>query len=125
MIRRGQCLCGDVTFATSAEPKGASACHCGQCRRQSGHFWASAQVPRDAIEISGRVEWYAASPQARRGFCPRCGSFLFWQAHDEDTISIALGALDTPTRLRLERHIFVADKGDYYDIADDLPQRDQ
>lgn len=125
MIRRGQCLCGDVSFTTTATPIGASVCHCGQCRRQSGHLWASAQVPRDAIEIAGEVKWYAASPLARRGFCPRCGSFLFWQAHAEDTISVALGALDTPTGLRVEKHIFVADKGDYYDIADGVPRKDR
>jgi len=123
-MRKGSCLCGNVTFTVSAPPRGASVCHCGQCRRQSGHLWASAFVSRTALEVSGPVAWYEASPRARRGFCPRCGSFLLWQAHDEDTISFALGALDAPTGLRLEKHIFVADKGDYYDIADGVPQRD-
>jgi hypothetical protein len=32
------------------------------------------------------------------------------------------GALDDPTGLRTERHIFVAHKGDWYEIADGLPQ---
>jgi len=32
--------------------------------------------------------------------------------------SVALGAIDGPTGLALERHIFVADKGDYYEIGD-------
>lgn len=31
-------------------------------------------------------------------------------------------ASDGPTDTRLTIHIFVADKGDYYDITDDLPQ---
>lgn len=124
-MHRGHCLCGDITFTLAAAPKDASACHCGQCRRQSGHVWASAVVPVDKLEIEGPVAWYAASDTARRGFCARCGSFLFWKAHDETTISVALGALDPPTGLRLERHIFVADKGDYYEIADGLPQQDR
>jgi hypothetical protein len=33
-----------------------------------------------------------------------------------------MGAFDTPTLTRLEKHIFVAEKGDYYEIADGLPQ---
>lgn len=33
-----------------------------------------------------------------------------------------MGAFDTPTNTRLAMHIFVADKGDYYDITDGLPQ---
>jgi hypothetical protein len=76
------------------------------------------------LSISGTVKWYAASATARRGFCPTCGAFLFWKAEAEDTISFALGALDGPTGITLEKHIFVADKGDYYDIADGLPQKD-
>jgi len=119
----GHCTCGAVGFRVSAEPQGASVCHCGQCRRQSGHLWASAFVPVAALEITGEPCWYEASPTARRGFCATCGSFLFWKAHDEDTISFALGALDGPTGLRLGKHIFVNDKGDYYDILDGLPQR--
>lgn len=119
---KGSCLCGDVRFETAAEPRGVSQCHCGQCRKQSGHVWASAYVNRQDLSISGKVKWFAASPAAERGFCPDCGSFLFWHAHDEDTISFAMGALDGPTGLALEKHIFVADKGDYYEIGDGLPQ---
>jgi len=35
------------------------------------------------------------------------------------------GAFETPTDTKLAIHIFVADKGDYYDIADGLPQNQQ
>lgn len=123
-MHKGSCLCGDVTFVVTAPPEGASACHCGQCRKQSGHVWASAYVARAELSISGPVSWYAASDIAKRGFCPKCGAFLFWAAHAEDTMSFALGALEAPTGLRLEKHIFVKDKGDYYDIADGVPQTD-
>ena len=98
-------------------------CHCGQCRRQSGGIWASASVSPDGIEVSGPVNWYRSSDTAQRGSCANCGSFLFWKADDEDQISFALGALDSPTGLKIVKHIFVADKGDYYDIADDVPQQ--
>ena len=121
---KGQCLCGDITFETIAEPQGASMCHCGQCRRQSGGIWSSANVPVDALKITGEVNWYASSKIAKRGSCARCGTFLFWKANDEDTISFSLGAVEGDTGLRLTKHIFVADKGDYYDIADGLPQED-
>ena len=120
----GQCLCGAVKFTVNATPEGASACHCRQCRKQSGHLWASSQALETAVEIVGPVKWYEASTLAKRGFCPTCGSFLFWKAHAEGTLSFALGALDEPTGIKLEKHIFVADKGDYYDIKDGLPQRD-
>ncbi len=119
---KGSCLCGNVTFEVNSEPQGMSVCHCNQCRKQSGHVWASAYVSIPDLVMTGEVRWYAASAAAVRGFCPTCGSFLFWRAQDEDTISFALGALDGPTGLRLTKHIFTARKGDYYDIADDVPQ---
>ena len=122
---KGQCLCGEVTFSSSGKVFGPAACHCRHCRMQSGHVWASINVVAADLNVSGDVTWFDSSPSAKRGFCPRCGSFLFWKAHDEDTMSVALGALDQPTGLTLERHIFVADKGDYYDIADQLPQFDK
>ena len=122
---KGSCLCGAISFTVDGPLGRTTACHCGQCRKQSGHVWATSSAAEDDITISGEVSWFGASTTAKRGFCGTCGSFLFWKAHDEDEVSFALGALDGPTGLRLEGHIFVADKGDYYEIADGLPQMDQ
>ena len=121
---KGQCLCGTIHFEPEAAPMGPAMCHCGQCRRQSGGIWSSAYVADTDLTITGTVSWFASSPNAKRGFCATCGSFLFWKALDEDTTSFALGAVSNPTGLTLEKHIFAADKGDYYKIADGLPQQD-
>ena len=39
------CVCGAVTFEVAGELAPPDACHCSQCRKQSGHLWASAHVP--------------------------------------------------------------------------------
>ena len=119
---RGSCLCGDISFEVQGPIEGPSICHCGQCRKLSGHVWASAFVPNAQLTITGPVRWYQSSAAAKRGFCPRCGAFLFWKALEEGTTSFALGALDEETGITLEKHIFTSDKGDYYQIADGLPQ---
>ena len=119
---KGSCLCGAVSFEVTGPVRAASACHCAQCRRQSGHVWSSAQVDTAAIDILGPVRWYEASATAKRGFCPSCGSFLFWKAQNEDAMSFSLGSIDGPTGLQLEKHIFSASKGDYYEISDGVPQ---
>lgn len=120
---RGSCNCQAVTFEVR-ETLRSSACHCGQCRKQSGHHWASGLAFDQDVTISGDVTWFASSDFARRGFCPKCGCFLFWKMQNEDKISFSLGTIDGATGLKLDRHIFVADKGDYYDIADGVPQRE-
>ncbi len=121
---RGSCLCGDVTFEVATDDiPGPSICHCTQCRKQSGHVWASSHVPRDALNITGpSLRWYRASALAQRGFCGTCGSFLFWARDDEDTMSFAMGAIEGPIETCLAKHIFTTEKGDYYEITDDLPQ---
>ena len=126
-MHKGSCLCGAVTFEVTAELPPPDACHCRQCRKQSGHYFASTDVPRSALTVHGadRVAWYQSSERIRRGFCSVCGSTLFWDPTHKDWTGIAMGAFDTPTRTKLKIHIFVADKGDYYDIADGLPQNPQ
>ena len=121
----GSCLCGAITFTADGPARDPAACHCTQCRKQSGHYWAAVQVMDHTLSITGTPRWYASSPTAKRGFCPTCGSFLFWKGEGDPDTGIALGALDGPTGLRLERHIFTAYKGDYYDITDTVPQEEQ
>ena len=121
---KGSCLCGAVRFEADAALPGPDACHCTQCRRWSGHYWASADVAREALTVRGEehVRWYQSSEKVRRGFCSVCGSVLFWDAAGRAAMGVAMGAFEAPTGTRLAMHIFVADKGDYYDIADGLPQ---
>lgn len=123
-MRTGHCLCGAVRFSVRGEVREVVACHCSQCRRQTGHFLASTNVPDAHLEVEGadNVRWYRASDFARRGFCSTCGSLMFWKAEALDHISILAGAFDEPTGLKLAYHIYCADKGDYYEIADGLPQ---
>ena len=123
----GSCLCGAVRFEVTGDLPGPDACHCTQCRKHSGHYFASTDVARAALTIRGaeHVHWYQSSAKVRRGFCAHCGSSLFWDPIFKDRIGIAMGAFDSPTDTRLAIHIFVADKGDYYDIADGLPQNRQ
>ena len=126
-MHRGSCLCGAVSFEVEGELTPPDACHCSQCRKASGHYWASTDVLRDAVTIRGedKVGWYQSSDKVRRGFCKTCGSSLFWDPVQSEKVAVAMGAFDDPTGTRLHMHIFVAEKGDYYDIADGLPQHER
>lgn len=123
-MHKGSCLCGAVRFEVTGELPEPDACHCSQCRKTSGHFWASTDVPKADVTIHGEdnVRWFQSSEKARRGFCGTCGSALFWDPVHRDKIAIAMGAFDAPTGTMLGKHIFTADKGDYYAIADGLPR---
>ncbi|MEM0949981.1 MAG: GFA family protein [Pseudomonadota bacterium] len=119
----GSCLCGAVTYSVHGPLRPVIACHCEQCRKTSGHFVAATSAPREAVKIVGEVLWFVSSATARRGFCSVCGSSLFWDGAGMN-LSIHAGTLDTPTGLSVAGHIFCADKGDYYTLADSVPQAD-
>jgi hypothetical protein len=121
------CLCGAVQITVTGPLAPPDACHCSQCRKQSGHFWASTDIERDKVAIAGtdNLTWYQSSEKVRRGFCKTCGSFLLWDVPGRSRLAIAMGAFTQPTGISLHQHIFVADKGDYYTIADGLPQNAQ
>jgi len=124
---KGSCLCGAVAFDVSKTPQRTVACHCGQCRKMSGHLWAAAIVDEDDISFTKTrsLKWFASSNFARRGFCAECGSSLFWKHTEEPFRAVALGAFfDSPADLKLQRHIMGSRKGDYYDIHDQLPVED-
>ncbi|MEP3245016.1 MAG: GFA family protein [Sneathiella sp.] len=118
---KGGCDCGKVCFEVEVVRETVTVCHCSQCRRTSGHLWAATHAPYNTINFTcdEGLEWYASSDFAKRGFCRYCGSSLFYRMNEEDGIGIAAGCLDLPTDLKVSKHIFVKDKGDYYEITDD------
>ena len=118
----GGCLCGAVRYEVRGALRPVVACHCSQCLRSHGHYAAySATAEADVTVIEeGDLAWHQSSDMARRGFCRVCGSRLFWDPQDMDYIAISAGSIDQPSGLKLARHIFTADKPDYYEIADGL-----
>ena len=120
----GGCLCGHVKFKVDGSMREIVACHCSQCRKQTGNFFTSSNAKNadvTFVETKG-LKWFRSSDTAERGFCQDCGSALFWRRVDSDTISIAAGSLDGETGLKICEHIYVADKPDWYEITDGIKQ---
>jgi len=131
----GGCLCGTVKYeltGSDADIHGVTACHCEQCRRWSGHHWASLHGPKVGFSIikgESNVRWYQSSDKAKRGFCKTCGSTLFWHGFGYpsliDQIDVSAGSLDNSKTRVLTRHIFCENKGTYYQIKDGVPVYDR
>ncbi len=122
-IRTGGCHCRAIVFQLTGSARGIVNCHCGQCVKTHGHFAPYSNCNKADLKLTGdeHITWYHASPEARRGFCSKCGSQLFWEMLDSDKTSIAAGAFDAPSNLETVGNIFVANKPDYYEISDGLP----
>ncbi|MGD1878048.1 MAG: GFA family protein [Kiloniellaceae bacterium] len=123
----GGCACGTVRYRAAGDLRPVVACHCSQCRKAFTNYGAFTAVRRDGLTIDNEdaVTWYDSSPGVRRGFCSRCGSALFWDNAANAYTSIAAGSVAQPSGLKQVRHIYVADKADFYDIGDGLEQAPQ
>ncbi|MEM1429310.1 MAG: GFA family protein [Pseudomonadota bacterium] len=120
---RGECHCGAVTFEADAQPVGVINCHCTDCQKMHGNFNAMAGVAKDALTITGPIQWYESSEKARRGFCPTCGARMFKDNLGGDRMMISMGVIAGSTGLRPFRNIFTESKGDWYDPPAEEPPR--
>ena len=122
----GSCLCGAVRYRITGTLRDVVECHCAMCRKTHGHVGAYTATPKGSLEVveARGLKWYASSEKARRGFCSECGGTLFYDPLQKNHMSIAAGTLDPPTGLTTTLQIFVASRGDYYDIDPAIPQRE-
>jgi hypothetical protein len=118
-MKTGSCLCGAVSFEVHGALRPTIACHCIQCRKQTGNYMSATSSGDKELVLTRQdgLKWFRSSPKAQRGFCKECGSALFWKQDGSDTTSISAGAIDGASGAPLEGHIFCESAGDYYEIA--------
>jgi hypothetical protein len=104
LFMTGGCQCGAVRYALYSEPTGPSICHCRMCQKAFGSYFAPLTgVPmKDLAWTRGRPGTFRSSEAVERGFCRDCGTPLFFRYVDRDRISVSIGSLDEPGRIRPE-----------------------
>lgn len=126
-MHSGSCLCGGVKYEIDGELGPMMFCHCSNCRKANGSaFNAALSVPKASFRFTGGTETlaeYESSPGVYRVFCRGCGAPLFSRRDSmPDMLRLRVGTLDTPVAGKPTAHIFVAEKAEWFDICDDLPQ---
>ncbi len=120
----GGCYCGSTRYEITGKPIYLSNCHCSICRRTTGApyvAWFSVPVG-DFRFVRGKPSQFDSTAKAHRTFCAQCGTQLTFQ-HDDDPgyVDITTCSLDNPTLCAPEKHIYVADKLEWVELADHLP----
>jgi hypothetical protein len=121
----GGCLCGAVRFEVTPPTNWCAHCHCSLCRRAHGAAfvtWYGVERTQFALlSGSGDLMWYRSTPGARRGFCRRCGTTMFFEGDRwPDEIHIALAVMDGPIDRRPMAHVFFDSHVDWFEPGDDL-----
>ncbi|HZV19448.1 MAG TPA: GFA family protein [Sphingobium sp.] len=109
----GGCQCGALRYELSLPPLGVWACHCNQCRKQSGGaFGMSLSIPVDALRfIAGApAVWPRQTDTGHLSdclFCARCGTRVAHRrrAHG-GRMTLKPGTLDDMSWVTPDRHVF-------------------
>ncbi len=119
----GKCLCGAVSITLNAMRCEVDVCHCDMCRRTYGSFGSMVAGADFTISGEASVGTYKSSDWAERSFCSKCGSALWYRFLPTNFYSFAAGHFDLPDGLPIKQQIFVDEKPDWYDLAQDSPMK--
>lgn len=121
----GGCQCGDIRYEISGDPMMAAICHCSMCRRaNAAPVVAWAMYAQEQVRFTqAEPLTYASSPEARRGFCPRCGTQIsFTASFLPGLIDITIGSLDQPEAVPPTLHYWHSKHLGWVEFADRLPR---
>ncbi|MFF3667199.1 GFA family protein [Microtetraspora malaysiensis] len=96
--RSGGCLCGRIRFTVKGKAAYPHTCSCPHCQKLGGGpmMWWAGFAPKD-VTWTGESEptWFETfEGEAKRGFCPHCGSRLAAIDSDVPDLGIVVTALD-------------------------------
>jgi hypothetical protein len=71
------------------------------------------------IEGEEHVTVFDSSAWAERGFCSKCGSHLFYRLKQKGQVIASAGLFDDQTGFTFDHQVFIDEKPDYYDFANE------
>jgi hypothetical protein len=124
----GKCLCGAISFAIAFPYKWVAHCHCTLCQQAHGAAfvtWVSVDESQMTLrDAEGLLKWYASSADARRGFCARCGSTLFFRSSRwPGEWHLTRANFATPLDREPQVHAFYDAHVSWFAVNDDLPKK--
>ena len=98
----GGCQCGAVRYAATRLHDNAHICHCRMCQKAVGNFFAAlVGAPKEAVSWTrGTPAAFRSSGHVERGYCRDCGTPLFYNDVKSKRITLTIGSMDHPERLK-------------------------
>lgn len=119
----GKCLCGAVTISVAQMKPLIDVCHCEMYRRWGGGPFMG--MSGESFTVGGKehITSYPSSEWAERAFCSKCGSHLWFRFTPSDHYSFTAGLLNVRSGVEIHQQIFVDEKPDFYDLAQQTPMK--
>lgn len=122
----GRCSCRAVRWSCDGPITRKLACHCRDCQRAtSSGFTAFIGLKPEHLQWVGAPNHFESSPGSHRGFCPDCGTRLYFRSDKwPGEIHMHAATLDDPAGYVPDRHVKCADSPCWLTLTDDLPRLD-
>jgi len=123
-IFKGGCQCGALRYEASGAPLLTAICHCSMCRRaNAAPVVAWAMFSEEQVGFEGQSRTYASSGEGRRGFCPQCGTQIFFTAHYiPGLVDLTICSMDEPEAMPPQLHYWHSKHLAWVEFADGLPR---
>lgn len=119
----GGCHCGNVRVTMPEASTGVVACHCVDCLKLHGNFFAMLVADRDSVRWEGaeHIRWYRSSPANERGFCGQCGSRLAKRPVEGSKVMVSAGLFGPSLPRSLIKDIWLEQKPMWSDQSPNGP----
>lgn len=119
----GKCLCGKVEITLTGAHREVDVCHCSMCQQWVGAMYAGIESDGFAVAGEEHVSIYDSSDWAERAFCSTCGSSLWYKFKPTGGRTFLAGLFNLPEGLPIKQQIFIDEKPDWYDLAQESPMK--
>lgn len=116
---KGKCLCGDTQVEVKALKSSVIVCHCSMCVKQAAGplFYSDAVKEKDYhFSETSEVSTYESSHHAERGFCGKCGTFVFMRYKKNTNTHFNIELFEELDKSILSE-IHLKDKKGYYSLS--------
>lgn len=120
----GRCLCGAVRWVYDGPHVRNLVCHCESCQRAtSAPFTGFVGMDPNYLTWRGTINHYESTPGNWRGFCPTCGSRLYFRSVQWPTeIHIHAATLEDRDSYVPDAQVLCAERLTWPDTLTDVPQ---
>lgn len=120
----GKCMCGAVSWSYSGPVTRSLVCHCADCQRAtSSPFTAFIGLHPDHVRWSGLATHYESSPGTFRGFCPVCGTRLYFRSEQwPGDVHVHAATLDEPAAYKPSAQVVMRSKAPWLEELENIPQ---
>jgi hypothetical protein len=114
---KANCLCGAIEIEAPNQHD-VAICHCSTCRRWAGGPMFAVHCGFDVHFSGTEPSRYQSSDWAERGFCPNCGTHLFYHLLSGGEYILPAG-LFQDQNFKLSSEIFIDEKPEFYQLKNE------